>query len=96
MSLWWLSFCDPARPPGSQFLGVAIVEPDFVSGLPGSEGAELVSACAAAHRLGCNPGGEVQGHPLPDHIAEHIGPAWRNRLLTRSQAESLDESLLGA
>ena len=58
-ALWWLSFVDPSRsapmeeqvPGGGGFLGVVVVEaPSFIA------------AVGKAHRLGINPGGEVQGH----------------------------------
>jgi hypothetical protein len=48
MTFWWLSFCDPHKPEGSQFLGACIVEAPAM---------EL--AAPAAWLLGCNPGGEV-------------------------------------
>ena len=71
---WWLSFADPERPEGTQFLGVAIVQ------APG-----IVSAAAVAHRLNINPGGEVAGIPIP---AEQV-PAdqYRNRLLTKQEIQ---------
>lgn len=49
---WWLSFADPARPVGDEFLGVAIVP-----------GVDFMHAIEGAHLLGCNPGGEVLGYP---------------------------------
>lgn len=75
--LWWLSFTDPARPLGSQFLGVAIVEAIGHS-----------DAVTKAWTLGVNPGGEVAsfGDPLS---LDAIAPEWRNRLLTREEAESI-------
>lgn len=56
--LWWLSFADPTRPTGSQFLGAALVE-----------GQSLLDAAQTAWILGCNPGGEVGGVELPDDLA---------------------------
>lgn len=56
---WWLSFADPARPRGSQFLGVAAVL-----------ATDLGDAMSAAWRSGCNPGGHVGGRPMP----ESFGP----------------------
>ncbi len=44
----WLSFADPHRPKGSQFLGVAIVQ-----------GLNADDALANAWTTSCNPGGEV-------------------------------------
>jgi hypothetical protein len=56
---WWLSFADPARPRGAQFLGVAVV---FAI--------DLGDAMSTAWRSNCNPGGQVGGRPVP----ESLGP----------------------
>ena len=75
-SFWWLSFADPERPKGEQFLGAAIVP-----------GYNMGSAVLAAHMLGCNPGGEVQGFPiLPD---ADIPDGFRDRLLSREDIDEL-------
>jgi hypothetical protein len=79
-SRWWLSFCDPDKAEGSQFLGVAIVE-----------GANLVQATSSAWRHKCNPGGEILGVQLPH--ATHVSTNMMNRLLTRNEAEALDKNL---
>jgi hypothetical protein len=74
--LWWLSFCDPDAPEGSQFLGVVI-----------TQAADFIAAVSRSHALGVNPGGEVQGAgPLP---ADSISPEWRDRLLTKAEAEAI-------
>jgi hypothetical protein len=71
---WWLSFVDPDRPEGDRFLGVSIVEAN-----------NEVTAASRAHELGCNPGGEIALCPIPsDHVP---GPEYRDRLLTRDEAE---------
>lgn len=76
--LWWLSFTDPSRPAGSRFLGVAIVE------AIGS-----LAAITTTHVLGINPGGQVAAWgPSP---VDTFGPEWQNRLLTREEAESIQE-----
>jgi hypothetical protein len=76
--LWWLSFCDTDLPPGSQFLGVAICQaPTFPA------------AVTRSHVLGVNPGGQVASMgPIPPAA---IAPEWRDRLLTRDEAESIPE-----
>lgn len=59
---WWLSFVDTDRsaPPDEQvsggggFAGVCIIPAPNV-----------VFAARVAHLLGCNPGGEIAGEPLP-------------------------------
>jgi hypothetical protein len=73
-SCWWLSFADPDKPKGQQFLGVVIVR------APG-----FVSAIELANSLGLNPWGAVRGEEIdPTDIApEHF-----NRLL--SQKELVD------
>lgn len=82
---WWLSFCDPdktpppelQRPGGPSFLGVAIIRaPDYIS------------AIEMAHALGCNPGGQVNGVPVPPDIP--IPDDYLGRLLTKTDVEYLD------
>lgn len=76
--LWWMSFTDPGRPEGSQFLGVAIVQaPTFPA------------AITRSHVTGVNPGGQISFEgPLP---AGFIAPEWRDRLLSKAEAESIPE-----
>lgn len=76
--LWWLSFCDTDRPAGSQFLGVAIVQaPTFAA------------AITRSHVIGANPGGEIASvGPIP---AEFIAAEFRDRLLTKDEAEAIPE-----
>ena len=73
---WWLSFIDGEN---GSFLGVCVVQ-----------GNGLMDAIQEAHRLACNPGGETLGTPIleEDWLPEE---RWRNRLLTRGQAEEADE-----
>lgn len=74
--LWWLSFTDPSRPKGDQFLGVAVVE-----------AIGHHHALRQTHILGINPGGEVAGWgPIP---VGSVATEWRNRLLSRDEAEAL-------
>lgn len=76
--LWWLSFCDPDAPEGSQFLGVAVVQAPT-----------LPAAITRSHVLGVNPGGEVASMgPIP---VGYIAGEWRDRLLTRDEAEAIPE-----
>lgn len=70
--LWWLSFCDPGRPKGQQFLGVAVVE---ASG--------LMHAHQRTWALGINPGGEIQACPVGGVPIEY-----RDRLLSRTDLEA--------
>lgn len=48
MTLYYLSFCDPAKPTGEQFMGATIVD-----------GTCEMDAVSISHQLGLNPGGEV-------------------------------------
>lgn len=75
MRWFWLSFADPTRPVGTQFLGGCYVC-----------ATDAVSAVATAHLLGINPGGEVKIWELPAGL-----PACHpsNVLLTREQVEAL-------
>lgn len=72
MSHFWLSFCDPARPAGEQFLGVAIIAAE-----------DFENAVMRAHELGINPGGEVRGLPVPADSVERVFPH-SERLLSRA------------
>jgi hypothetical protein len=84
-ALWWLSFADPSRPKGTQFLGVAIVRVDS-----SGEGDGFFHAVRTAHALGINPGGQVQGHFIPPDIAPLVDAKWVERLLTREECEQFD------
>lgn len=78
---WWLSFCDPERPAGTQFLGACLVR---------ARG--FFSATHIARDRGCNPGGECQGlGPIPDD--KPIAPRWTYRLLTKAECEEMDREM---
>jgi hypothetical protein len=66
---WWLSFCDPKRPHGQEFLGVAVVP-----------ALDFGRAVRVAWALGCNPGGAVRGWRIPAGCEP--AKQLRNRLLT--------------
>lgn len=88
MTLWWLSFCDSAKPAGEQFLGACIVPIDATLG-PN----DLVTAVRAAHALGCNPGGECVGLEIQEAMQPHVRPEWVGRLLTREECGELDREM---
>lgn len=73
-SWWWLSFTDPDRPKGDQFIGVCIVS-----------ASNVVAAGVIAHALGCNPGGQIGGYPA---VPEGWRPReeYVNRLFVGDQA----------
>ena len=93
---FWLSFADPDRPPGQQFLGVCLVDVDDADALLAKAdllqrfpqhraGAEWIAAATRkAHVLGINPGGQVMSAELaPDEPL--LARAPRNRLLSRDE-----------
>lgn len=48
-------------------------------------GDDVVEAVKEAHRLGCNPGGDVLGGPIPEG---HLPPEkYRERLLTKAEID---------
>jgi hypothetical protein len=83
MGIHWLSFCDPHKGVGGQFLGVVVVrERGFTSAL------------MFTHRMGLNPGGEVQGSELPSEPRfEKVLKGHFNRLLLREEAIWLSEAV---
>jgi hypothetical protein len=74
---YWMSFADPDRPEGTQFLGCLILQ--------ATDPMDLITK---SHRMGLNPGGEVQFLEIPP---EGI-PAekWHNRLLSRDDVAAID------
>jgi hypothetical protein len=70
MPLFWLSFCDPAKPEGSQFLGASIVET-----------CHYTLATREAWAQNCNPGGEVRITEISDD-ALNSDPAIATKLKT--------------
>lgn len=83
---WWLSFADPDKPRGRQFLGVVITgpAPDVVT-------ARMRMAIEGVPHLG----GEVLGAPLPKSVSDRLLPSDFYRVMSRSDAEALDARLGG-
>lgn len=80
---YYLSFCDPDAPVGTQFLGACIVFED-----------SMIEAVQTAHRLGINPGGEVAGMgPFPAHGVNE-GFAERRLTATEARSEAIDPAKL--
>jgi len=73
---WWLSFCDPDKPKGTQFLGVAIV-------VAQNFGAAVLTAGLA----GCNPGGEVEGYLFNSDACPVDVEPYLNRLMSKTELE---------
>lgn len=75
--IFWLSFADPERPTGTQFLGACMVEAD-----------SPIAAVKTAHALGINPGGEVM--ILEQAPADVVHPSWLNVLMDRETIRAHD------
>ena len=69
---WWLSFAD-----GDGFRGAVVVE-----------AADFPTAVERSHAVGCNPGGECKGWPLP---AEADGEYDLDRLYGKTELEAMGE-----
>jgi len=80
MKLYYLSFADPTRPKGTQWLGCAYVEADS---LPHA-------TLHKSHEYGCNPGGEIMSIELP--IDAPVKPEYRNRLLNEAELRESGDS----
>ena len=80
LKLYYLSFADPKKTPGSQWLGCAYVEAES---LPHAVFHE-------SHRHGCNPGGEVMSIELP--IDAPVKQDYRNRLLSEKELRESSEN----
>jgi hypothetical protein len=76
-----LSFADPDRPRGTQFLGACIVE-----------AMHFVEAIKIAHVLGINPGGEVksQGWEFDDPAKIEFIRERANKLMSRQECADFD------
>ena len=84
MTYFWLSFADPDKPRGKQFLGGCVIEAESFPG-----------AITEAHRLGCNPGGEVMGGMIEEQWERNIGEGKYpvGVLLAKSMIDELDQKL---
>lgn len=85
MMRWWLSFADPTRPKGQQFLGVCIVE-----------AVDEISAIKVAHALSINPGGEVAFQDLVEEKIAQLSFDLRpyyERFIPRDEALALSERI---
>jgi hypothetical protein len=74
--VYWLSFCDPKKPKGTQFIGVII-----------TKAIGAAHAIEKSHQLGINPGGEVLSYPPGD---QNINSNLFDRLLTVSELKKND------
>lgn len=101
---YWMSFTDPERPKGTQFLGVIVVDvtreqaQDALMFHPMvvTEKQAWIGAClTATHTAGVNPGGQVAFNRLDEHpLFDVAGPLYpRLQLLTREQVNMLGEKV---
>jgi hypothetical protein len=98
---FWLSFVDPARPEGEQFLGVCIVEVTEAEAADAkaiidrqfpqhAEGAEWIAAATRkAWAMGCNPGGEVATADITDATPPEGVTLPLDRMLQRAELQAL-------
>lgn len=75
---WWLSFIDPDREEGQQFLGICMVK-----------ATNNITACALAWDLGCNPGGQVAALEFPEGWAPK--PEYAETLFEGDEATRLSK-----
>jgi hypothetical protein len=94
MRTFWLSFTDPDRPKGEQFLGIALIDvtdadaarakTEVAARFPHArEGSEWIAAATqVAWAMGCNPGGEMLTIDVTGEYDTDKLP--RNRLLSKA------------
>jgi len=75
--MWWLSFADPKKPKGKQFLGACIVQ-----------ALTFMEALQVAHILKINPGGECRGSQFQP--GRKVPAKWTERLLTLKECGQFD------
>jgi hypothetical protein len=68
---WYLSFADPHRPTGEQWLGGCVVA-----------GIDIGQAVRTAAALSCNPGGEVAALEVPREFVDRLPDEHVGRLIT--------------
>lgn len=99
MTYWWLSFADPHKSKGQQFLGVVIVNSEEYTGtypMPlRAKDNDFARAVQYSHILHLNPGGEVEGYPLTDLRPGELAiiQKWEKQLLTKEQAAEIDNEI---
>lgn len=94
----WMSFSDPDRPVGEQFLGVCVIDvtdAEAAAAVPrmramfpkAKDGAEwLFVAMERSHQLGINPGGSVGSAETPRDVFDQKSPGCpRDRLMLKPE-----------
>lgn len=97
---YWLSFTDPDRPRGQQFLGVVIVDvtdtdaADALAVKPDmhdkDEGPWIGAAIRATWKAGVNPGGQVGSMRIDEGPPAIVSRYPRLTLLSRADVEALE------
>ena len=84
MTWFYLSFADPQKPSGEQFLGAAYVNAD---------GEQIVDVMSRLSAIGINPGGEIliAGPIGEEEIDDYLPQENRERLLTRAEIKEMDD-----
>jgi hypothetical protein len=100
---FWLSFADPHKPKGSQFLGALIIDTSnyigpFKKPLHPKDN-EFAKAVTYSQVLNLNPGGAIRGFPIDNKYLVHeeikaLVDSYKDRLLTREECIKLDELIL--
>lgn len=70
---WWLSFCDPNLPEGTQFLGAVCIDARGVA-----------DATHRVNMMGLNLGGEIMFVKIPD--GKRVREDYCNRVLNKEEA----------
>ncbi len=84
MKTFWMSFADPDKPSGSQFLGVALVDAN-----------SLPEAMTISHMSGCNPGGEIHFVEFTDDMLNRIPEDRRTAMDAAPRNTLMSEEDLG-
>jgi hypothetical protein len=79
---------DPAAPVKLWYFSFA-GEEGFRGGLI-IHAKSFCGAVTLSHRLGVNPGGELQGMEIAGEIAATVDAKWIGRLLSRTELEAMD------
>jgi hypothetical protein len=80
MTYFWLSFVDPDKPKGEQFLGGCVVKAETVE-----------QAIGWTWAIGINPGGEVGIMEVPKHLEKNLAPYGLDRLLTKAELNAMGD-----
>jgi len=92
--MFLLSFCDPGRPSGEQFLGASVVL--IPAALVRDDLREnMITAVKVAHAMKCNPGGEVRMMLVYASVEAYLlrHREWLFRVLTREEVDRMNREV---